>query len=74
MVARGRDLEEDDWRAFGLGIATQISHVVTLARAYEEREQAERRATEHAALLDAMIAERAGLRRPPRSRRHDPVR
>jgi PAS domain S-box-containing protein len=56
MIARGRELEEDDWRAFGLGIATQISHVVTLARAYEERELAERRATEHAALLDAMIA------------------
>src|SRR5262249_37249514 len=50
MIARGRELEEDDWRAFGLGIATQISHVVTLARAYEERELAERRATEHAAL------------------------
>ncbi|HEX8113274.1 MAG TPA: ATP-binding protein, partial [Kofleriaceae bacterium] len=56
MIARGRELEEDDWRAFGLGIATQVSHVVTLARAYEERELAERRATEHAALLDAMIA------------------
>jgi len=56
MIARGRELEEDDWRTFGLGIATQVSHVVVLARAYEERELAERRATEHAALLDAMIA------------------
>jgi PAS domain S-box-containing protein len=55
MIARGRELEQDDWRAFGLGIATQISHVVTLARAYEERELAERRATEHAALLDALF-------------------
>jgi PAS domain S-box-containing protein len=55
MIARGRELEQDDWRAFGHGIATQVSHVLTLARAYEEREIAERRATEHAALLDAMI-------------------
>ena len=55
MIARGRELEQDDWRAFGLGIATQVGHVITLARAYEERELAERRATEHAALLDALI-------------------
>ena len=55
MIARGRELEQDDWRAFGLGVATQVSHVLTLARAYDERETAERRATEHAALLDAMI-------------------
>jgi len=56
MIARGRELEQDDWRAFGHGIATQVTHVLTLARAYEERENAERRATEHAALLDALIA------------------
>jgi PAS domain S-box-containing protein len=55
MIARGRELVQDDWRAFGHGIATQISHVLTLARAYEERESAERRATEHAALLDALV-------------------
>jgi PAS domain S-box-containing protein len=55
MIARGRELEQEDWRAFGHGIATQVTHVLTLARAYEERENAERRATEHAALLDAMI-------------------
>jgi PAS domain S-box-containing protein len=55
MIVRGRELEHDDWRSFGLGIATQVSHVLTLARAYDDRETAERRATEHAALLDAMI-------------------
>jgi PAS domain S-box-containing protein len=55
MIARGRELEQEDWRAFGHGIATQVTHVLTLARAYEDRESAERRATEHAALLDAMI-------------------
>ncbi len=55
MIARGRELEQEDWRAFGHGIATQVTHVLTLARAYEDRENAERRATEHAALLDAMI-------------------
>ncbi|HET9623497.1 MAG TPA: response regulator [Kofleriaceae bacterium] len=55
MIARGRELEQEDWRAFGHGVATQISHVLTLGRAYETIENAERRATEHAALLDAMI-------------------
>ena len=56
MIARGRELEKDDWLSFGSGVATQVTQVLTLARAYEERESAERRATEHAALLDAMIA------------------
>jgi PAS domain S-box-containing protein len=56
MIARGRELEKEDWLAFGHGVATQVTQVLTLARAYEEREIAERRATEHAALLDAMIA------------------
>jgi PAS domain S-box-containing protein len=56
MIARGRELEKEDWLAFGSGVATQVTQVLTLARAYEERESAERRATEHAALLDAMIA------------------
>jgi PAS domain S-box-containing protein len=55
MIARDRELDEDDWLAFGHGVATQVSHVLTLARAYEAREQAERKATEHAALLDALI-------------------
>ena len=56
MIARGRELEQEDWRAFGHGVATQITQVLTLVRAYEDREVAERRATEHAALLDALIA------------------
>jgi PAS domain S-box-containing protein len=55
MVARGRELDDDDWRTFAHGVATQISHVLALARAYEERERAERKATEHAALLDAVF-------------------
>jgi PAS domain S-box-containing protein len=56
MIARGRELEQEDWRSFGHGVATQITQVLTLARAYEDRENAERRATEHAALLDALFA------------------
>ena len=55
MVSRGRNLDESDWTAFARGVATQIAHVLTLARAYSEREAAERRALEHAALLDAMF-------------------
>ena len=55
MVARGRELDHDDWRTFAHGVATQISHVLALAGAYADRESAERRATEHAALLDAVV-------------------
>ncbi|HEU0033858.1 MAG TPA: response regulator [Kofleriaceae bacterium] len=55
MIARGRELDHDDWGTFAHGVATQISHVLALARAYADREAAERRATEHAALLDAVI-------------------
>ncbi len=55
MVARGRELDHGDWRSFAHGVATQISHVLTLARAFADREAAERRATDHAALLDAVI-------------------
>ncbi len=55
MVARGRELDRSDWMAFARGMATQISHVLALARAYADRESAERRATEHAALLDAVF-------------------
>jgi PAS domain S-box-containing protein len=55
MIARGRELDRDDWRAFAHGVATQISHVLTLARAFADREAAERRATDHAALLDALV-------------------
>src|SRR5690606_15817373 len=55
MVTSGRDLDQSDWRAFAHGVATQVSHVLALARAYADREVAERRATAHAALLDALI-------------------
>ncbi len=55
MVARGRELDHEDWVSFAHGVATQISHVLTLARAFTAREAAERRAVEHAAVLDAMI-------------------
>jgi PAS domain S-box-containing protein len=56
MAARGRELDQEDWSAFGLGVATQITHVLALARVYAEREEAERRATEHAAVLDALVS------------------
>jgi PAS domain S-box-containing protein len=55
MVSRGRELDPEDWRAFAQGLATQISQVLTLAKAYADREAAERRAEEHAALLGAMV-------------------
>jgi PAS domain S-box-containing protein len=55
MVARGHELDHDDWDMFAHGVATQISHVLALARSYSDREAAERRATEHAALLDAVL-------------------
>ncbi|HEY4244652.1 MAG TPA: response regulator [Kofleriaceae bacterium] len=55
MIARGRELDQEDWLSFAHGVATQITHVLALARAYAEREAAERKATEHAALLDAVM-------------------
>jgi PAS domain S-box-containing protein len=55
MVARGRELDHDDWKTFAHGVATQISHVLALASAYADLEVAERRATDHAALLDAVV-------------------
>jgi PAS domain S-box-containing protein len=56
MVARGRELDEEDWLAFALGVGTQISQVLTLARAYADVEAAERKAADHAALLEAVVA------------------
>ncbi len=55
MVSRGRVIDQADWTTFARGVATQISHVLTLARAYSDRERAEKHAVEHAALLDAVI-------------------
>jgi PAS domain S-box-containing protein len=55
MVARTRELEEEDWHTLAHGVASQVSHVLTLARAFEDREVAERKAKEHAALLDAVF-------------------
>ncbi|HEX4456147.1 MAG TPA: response regulator, partial [Kofleriaceae bacterium] len=54
MVSRDRDLDEADWRAFAQGVGTQISQVLTLARAYTDLEAAERKAEAHAALLGAV--------------------
>jgi PAS domain S-box-containing protein len=56
MAARGRELDEEDWRAFALGVGTQISQVLTLARAYADVEAAERKAADHAALLEAVMS------------------
>jgi PAS domain S-box-containing protein len=56
MVARERELDEEDWLAFALGVGSQISQVLTLARAYADVEAAERRAADHAALLEAVVS------------------
>jgi len=55
VVARGRELDLDDWRAFATGVATQISQVIALARAYSAREAAEQRVVAQAAVLAAVI-------------------
>jgi PAS domain S-box-containing protein len=56
MASRGRDLDEEDWLAFALGVGSQISQVLTLARAYADVEAAERRAADHAAVLEAVVS------------------
>jgi signal transduction histidine kinase/DNA-binding response OmpR family regulator len=55
MVSRDRDLDESDWRAFAQGVAMQLGQVLTLARAYSDREAAERKAERQAALLEAVV-------------------
>jgi PAS domain S-box-containing protein len=55
MVARAREVDRDDWRAFAVGVGSQISQVLTLARAYADREAAEHTAARHAALLEAVV-------------------
>ncbi|MBV8761501.1 MAG: response regulator [Deltaproteobacteria bacterium] len=55
MIARAREVDREDWRAFAVGVGTQISQVLTLARAYADRERAEQDAARHAALLEAVV-------------------
>lgn len=55
MVSRERDLDEADWRVFAQGVATQISQVLTLARAYAALEAAEHKAHEQTAILEAVV-------------------
>jgi PAS domain S-box-containing protein len=55
MTSRARDIEPSDWQAFGFGVASQISTVLTLSRAYADAEAAERKAADHAALLAAVV-------------------
>ncbi len=55
VLARGREIDVDDWRAFAHGVATQIGQALALARAYADREAAERKAEQHAALLAAIV-------------------
>ena len=55
MATRARSLEHGDWRTFAAGVATQITQALTLARAYSDRELAERQATQQAALLNALV-------------------
>jgi PAS domain S-box-containing protein len=56
MTSRNRELDRDDWTAFAAGVAQQLAQVLTLARAFRDREAAEARAASHAALLDAILA------------------
>ncbi len=55
MVSRERDLDEADWRVFAQGVGTQISQVLTLARAYSALEAAEQKAHEQTAILEAVV-------------------
>lgn len=55
MVSCQRDLEQSDWRAFSHGVATQISHVLTLAKAYKDLETVEAKVARQAALLEAIV-------------------
>jgi PAS domain S-box-containing protein len=55
MVTKGEEFEQEDWQAFAQGVCNQITQVLTLAAAFAAKEAAERKASEHAALLSALI-------------------
>jgi PAS domain S-box-containing protein len=55
MVARGRELDHNDWRAFSQGVGNQITQALALAAAFRDRERAERRAYEQATLLQHVL-------------------
>jgi PAS domain S-box-containing protein len=55
MLTREGDFDREDWQAFAQGVCNQITQVLRLAAAFSAREAAERKASEHAALLEALI-------------------
>lgn len=55
MLTRDSELDRDDWQAFAQGVCNQITQVLTLASAFAAKEEAERKSSKHAALLEALI-------------------
>ena len=55
MISRDRDLDEADWRAFAVALGRQIGQALALARAYADRQEAERAAARQAAVLEALV-------------------
>ncbi|MFZ5896560.1 MAG: response regulator [Myxococcota bacterium] len=55
MVPREDDIDQDDWQAFAQGVCNQITQVLTLSSAFSAREAAERKASEQAGLLQAIL-------------------
>ncbi|MEO5770144.1 MAG: response regulator, partial [Polyangia bacterium] len=58
MIAAGEQLDQEDWLLFAQGVGGQIAQALALARAFEQRETAERRAVESRAEWQA-LAEQA---------------
>lgn len=55
LLARRRELDQENWRAFAQGVANHITQALALADAFEKKESAERDAREHASLLRAVL-------------------
>lgn len=55
MFSRRRELYRPEWMTFSQAIANQISQVLALGAAFEERKRAEQVAIERTAFLDALL-------------------
>jgi len=53
IAVKSDDAVREDWGAFAQGVGNQLAQAVALARAFSEKEQAERVAREHVELLRA---------------------
>ncbi|HEY8944043.1 MAG TPA: PAS domain S-box protein, partial [Polyangiaceae bacterium] len=55
LLARNRELDPENWRAFAQGVANQITQALALANAFETKERAEKDARGQASVLRVVL-------------------